>query len=64
MAFPGSEIYDKSISNNWFLNGTPTAFTYEDLRLNATNMSNRELDDFKRKALFSFTSGQDTFSEE
>ena len=54
MAFPGSEIYDKSISNNWFLNGTPTAFTYEDLRLNATNMSNRELDDFKRKALFSF----------
>lgn len=54
MAFPGSEIYDKSISNNWFLNGTPRAFTYDELRLSATNMSNRELDDFKRKALFSF----------
>ena len=54
MAFPGSEIYDKSLSNNWFLNGAPKAFTYDGLRLNATSMSNKELDDFKRKALFSF----------
>lgn len=54
MAFPGSEIYEKSLANNWFSNGIPRAFTYDDLRLNATSMSNRELDEFMRKALLSF----------
>ena len=54
MAFPGSEIYDKSIINNWFINGTPKSFTYEDLRLNATKMTNEEIAYFLRKALSSF----------
>lgn len=54
LAFPGSDVYEEAIKNNWFLNGPPKSFTYESLRLNATNVSIEELDKFIKKALFSF----------
>lgn len=54
IAFPGSDVYDLAIKNNWFINGEPKNFTYESLKLNATKISAEELDKFLKKALVSF----------
>lgn len=42
-AFPGSCLYDEALRNDWFINGQPYSFAYEQLRLNATKMSVKEL---------------------
>lgn len=42
-AFPGSILYDEALRNNWFIDGKPDSYAYEQLRLNATAMSNKEL---------------------
>lgn len=54
IAFPGSDVYDLAIKNNWFINGNPKNFTYESLRLNATKIPAEKLDKFLKKALVSF----------
>jgi radical SAM superfamily enzyme YgiQ (UPF0313 family) len=53
-AFPGSELYDDALRNNWFIDGKPNSFGSEELRLNATAMPNRELSKALKYATKSF----------
>ncbi len=53
-AFPGSHLYDDSLSNGWFIEGKPNSFAYEHLQLNATKMSVKELSVLLSKATRSF----------
>jgi hypothetical protein len=43
-AFPGSVLYEEAIRNDWYINGRPDSFSYEELRLNATEISDKELE--------------------
>ncbi|MDD5130542.1 MAG: radical SAM protein [Candidatus Omnitrophica bacterium] len=53
-AFPGSCLYDEALMNNWFIDGKPGSFAYEELRLNATKMPAKELSVLIKKATRSF----------
>lgn len=53
-AFPGSELYDEAVKNNWFIDGKNDNYDYEELRLNATNLPNGELSKLYKKAFGSF----------
>lgn len=53
-AFPGSELYSKSLENNWFIKGKSNDYDYENLQLNATKMSDEELSKIYKQALVSF----------
>ena len=53
-AFPGSELYDEAIRNNWFLGGKAEDYNYEELQINATKISNKELAKTYQKAFISF----------
>ena len=53
-AFPGSCLYDEALANNWFIDGKPNSFAYEQLRLNATTMSVKELSALIKNTIRSF----------
>ena len=53
-AFPGSRLYDDALNNGWFIDGKPDSFAYEQLRLNATKMSVKELSASVKNATRSF----------
>lgn len=53
-AFPGSVLYDEALHKNWFIDGKPNSFGYEELKLNATKMSNKELAQVLKGATRSF----------
>jgi len=53
-AFPGSELYDDALRYNWFIDGKPNSFGYEELKLNATEMSAAELSKAVKDATRSF----------
>ncbi|MDD5070128.1 MAG: radical SAM protein [Candidatus Omnitrophica bacterium] len=42
-AFPGSDLYQDALANGWFIGGKPCSYGYEQLRLNATDLSDIEL---------------------
>jgi len=42
-AFPGTALQRQAEQNDWILQKDPTAVRYEDLQMNATNLSNEEL---------------------
>ncbi|MBU0547135.1 MAG: B12-binding domain-containing radical SAM protein [Candidatus Omnitrophica bacterium] len=53
-AFPGSCLYNHALCNGWFIDGKPNSFAYEQLRLNATKMSVKELSVLVKNATRSF----------
>jgi radical SAM superfamily enzyme YgiQ (UPF0313 family) len=53
-AFPGSILYDEALRKNWFIDGKPNSFAYEKLRLNATEMSDKDLSQILKYATRSF----------
>ena len=53
-AFPGSCLYNDALANGWFIDGKPNSFAYEQLRLNATKMSVKELSALIKHAIRSF----------
>lgn len=53
-AFPGSELYAEALKNNWFIGGQTDNYSYENLQLNATRLSDAELAKIYKQALKSF----------
>jgi len=53
-AFPGSELYDEALKSHWFIEGKTNDYSYENLNLNATKMTNQELAQVLRRSLASF----------
>lgn len=53
-AFPGSELYDEALRYNWFIDGKPNSFGSQEMKLNATEMSNIELSRAVKDATRSF----------
>jgi len=53
-AFPGSKLYEQALSENWFIDGKPVSYGYEDLKLNATEMSLEELSQVLKYAIKKF----------
>jgi len=52
--FPGTELRDMAIENNWLTNPDLNAVAYMELIMNATNLSNAELEQLMKKAYQSF----------
>jgi len=53
-AFPGSVIYDEALENNWFIDGKANFYGFEDLKLNATEMTDKELSKIREYAVRDF----------
>lgn len=53
-AFPGSELYDDALRHNWFIDGKPNSFGSDQLKVNATEMSNADLSKAVKDAMKSF----------
>lgn len=52
--FPGTELREMAIKNNWLINKDLTAVAYMELIMNATNLSIEELRKYMKKAYRSF----------
>jgi len=52
--FPGTELREMAIKNNWLLNPDLTSVAYMELIMNATNLSNEDLKKYMSKAYRSF----------
>ncbi len=52
--FPGTELREVALKNNWLIDKDPTAANYLKLSMNATNLSNDELGKEVNKAYFQF----------
>ncbi len=52
--FPGSELREMAIKNNWLIDSSSTAVTVTELTMNATNLPEQELKKYVRKAYRSF----------
>ena len=53
-AFPGSSLYNDALTNGWFIDGEPNSSAYEQLRVNATKMSVKELSGLVKEAARAF----------
>ena len=52
--FPGTELREMAIKNNWLINSDLSAVAYMELTMNATDLSNEELKKYMSKAYKSF----------
>ena len=52
--FPGTELREMAIKNNWLINPDLTAVAYMELIMNATDLSDKELKKYMSKAYRSF----------
>lgn len=52
--FPGTELREQALENNWILDESMDAIRYDDCMMNATNMTLEELKPYLKKAYKSF----------
>lgn len=52
--FPGTELREMAIKNNWLINPDLTTVTFMELTMNATNLTEQELRQYMKKAYRSF----------
>lgn len=52
--FPGTELREQAIKNNWLLRKELDAVKYEDLTMNATSLGNEQLKEYLNKAYRAF----------
>ncbi|MFH0906927.1 MAG: radical SAM protein [bacterium] len=52
--FPGTELREMAIKNNWLINPDLTSVAYMELIMNATNLNNKDLKKYMSKAYKSF----------